>query len=640
MKIKYRPEIDGLRAIAVAAVVLYHAQISVLNNTSFSGGFIGVDIFFVISGYLITSIILKELVTTGKFSFKYFYERRIRRLLPALLLVTIVSIPLAWVFLMPKNFLDFIQSVLYALGFTSNFYFLSGLEYNTDVGLSKPFLHTWSLSIEEQYYILFPIFLLTIFKYFRNYLGIIFFFIFLVSLGIADWGSKNYPKFNFYILPTRGWELIAGSFLSYLELKIGREKKYFLSNSILSGTGFLLIIHSIIFFNDEMFHPSFYTISPVIGVCLIIWFSNKRDFLTKLLSSKTLVSLGLISYSLYLWHYPIFTFLEAKFFYFYNDLKIIAILLSITISIISYIYVEKIARQRLNFKILLKIILFIYFIIFITLSYLIKNQSELINNKKIKYHHFLDFEKYDSEGDYFLRNYNYDNFDERKKVFIIGDSYSKDLLNSFNYNKELSKKYYFYIPSSKEYKTLGNYQLVCFLRFLKNNDTTCQNNDYTSHLKKQYEMSDYIIFANKGPSRYLERFLEINEFLKKDNKRFLVFLDDVRGKFVNNLNDLDRFVYIHNRSPNNEEKEFLEKNFYQNSMSQNVKKLNRIKSMFKNHNISFLTRSELYCDHKNKRCKMITKNDEKIYYDSGHLTNAGANFFSSNIGKIVEELSQ
>src|SRR5210317_204373 len=166
MKLTYRPEIDGLRTIAVGAVILYHAQITILGHQPFKGGFIGVDIFFVISGYLIISIILKELVTTGTFSFKHFYERRIRRILPALLFVMLASLTFTWMYLLPSSFIDFFESILYLLGFSSNFYFhYSGQQYGAESGLLKPFLHTWSLSVEEQYYILFPIFLLVSFKF-------------------------------------------------------------------------------------------------------------------------------------------------------------------------------------------------------------------------------------------------------------------------------------------------------------------------------------------------------------------------------------------------------------------------------------------------------------------------------------------
>ena len=169
MKINYRPEIDGLRAIAVVSVVLYHAQLSIYGIKPFQGGYIGVDIFFVISGYLITSIILKELFTKGTLSLQLFYERRVRRILPALLLVMLTSLPFAWLLFLPNTFIDFSKSILYSLGFTSNLYFhYTGQEYGAVSGLLKPFLHTWSLSVEEQFYILFPTFLLIIFKFFRK----------------------------------------------------------------------------------------------------------------------------------------------------------------------------------------------------------------------------------------------------------------------------------------------------------------------------------------------------------------------------------------------------------------------------------------------------------------------------------------
>ena len=160
LKISYRPEIDGLRCLAVLAVVFYHAQLKVNETTYFTGGFIGVDIFFVISGYLISSIIFKELIETENFSFRYFYERRVRRILPALFFIIVVSLPFSWIYLYPQELVSFSKSILYTLGFSSNFYFhFSGLEYGSPESILKPYLHTWSLSVEEQFYVIFPIFL-------------------------------------------------------------------------------------------------------------------------------------------------------------------------------------------------------------------------------------------------------------------------------------------------------------------------------------------------------------------------------------------------------------------------------------------------------------------------------------------------
>src|SRR6056300_619926 len=242
MKLTYRPEIDGLRAIAVGAIILYHAQITILGHQLLPGGFIGVDIFFVISGYLITSIILKELLTIGSFSFKHFYERRVRRILPALLFVMLVSLPFAWMYLIPSSFIDFSKSILYSLGFSSNFYFWSsGEQYGATSGLLKPFLHTWSLSVEEQYYILFPVVLIFTFKYFRKHLVHILVLGLIISLGLAEWTSRNYPSASFYFLHTRMWELLAGSTLAYFEITNGKRGENKTFNLILPSIGLLLI---------------------------------------------------------------------------------------------------------------------------------------------------------------------------------------------------------------------------------------------------------------------------------------------------------------------------------------------------------------------------------------------------------------
>ena len=226
MKIIYRPEIDGLRAIAVISVILFHLQININGYQFFRGGYIGVDVFFVISGYLISSIIFKELFKTGNFSFMKFYERRIRRILPVLIFVIIISIPIAWLYLYPNNLVDFSKSILSSLGFISNHYFHhSANAYAAESSLLLPFLHTWSLSIEEQFYIIFPITIFFIFKYFKNYLIHIIIFTLFVSLIIAEWASWNYTVANFYFLPTRVWELLAGSVLSYLDTANSYKKK-------------------------------------------------------------------------------------------------------------------------------------------------------------------------------------------------------------------------------------------------------------------------------------------------------------------------------------------------------------------------------------------------------------------------------
>ena len=453
MKLIYRPEIDGLRAIAVGAVILYHAQITIFGDQPFKGGFIGVDIFFVISGYLITSIILKELIITGSFSFKNFYQRRIKRILPALFFIMLASLPFAWIYLLPVSFIDFSKSILNSLGFSSNFYFhYSDQLYGTKSGLLKPFLHTWSLSVEEQYYILFPIVLLITFKYFRKYLIHILILGFVISLGLADWGSRNYPSFNFYILPTRGWELLAGSILAYFEITKGHRSKHQTLNLILPSIGLVLIGHSILFFNGKMFHPSFYTMSPIIGVCLIIWFSNKDELVTKILSTKLFVGVGLISYSLYLWHYPIFAFARINDF-FYGDIfyKLSLGLVIMILSIFTYYFIEKPFRnKKYKFKVLFSVILITAFVlVFINLNIIFKegykNRVPEIFDKNLSEAPWILLKNSDGEVCHDSIEVCKFNTSSDKKVYIIGDSQMGSL--TFDLKKRFVESNYQFITS-------------------------------------------------------------------------------------------------------------------------------------------------------------------------------------------------
>ncbi|MDC3356624.1 acyltransferase [Candidatus Pelagibacter ubique] len=430
MKISYRPEIDGLRAIAVGIVILYHSKISLFGHKYFEGGFIGVDIFFVISGYLITSIIFKELITTGSFNLKYFYERRIRRILPVLLFVMLVSFLFAWMYLLPISFIDFSNSILYSLGFSSNFFFhYSGQEYASPSGLYKPFLHTWSLSVEEQFYIIFPATLLITFKYFRKYLAHILIIACLISLGLAEWTSRNYPSLSFYFLHTRLWELLAGSILAYYEVTRGQRSNFKILNLILPLVGLLLIAHSVFFFDDEIFHPSILTLSSIIGVCMIIWFSNKDEFITKILSSKLFVGIGLISYSLYLWHYPIFAFSRVTGFTFENKIgQILSVVIIFILSVASYYLIEKPFRnKKYQFKKLLTIL--IGFIIFlISISFYVIHEDGIKSRIPKIFQNRLT--KSLNREDYYQK-------ENTQKVVLIGDSHSASL--EYNLNEEIKK---------------------------------------------------------------------------------------------------------------------------------------------------------------------------------------------------------
>ncbi len=445
MKISYRPEIDGLRSIAVVSVILYHAQIIIFNFKPFKGGYIGVDIFFVISGYLITSIILRELIDNGSFSFRNFYQRRIRRILPALLFVMLVSIPFSWIYLFPIDLIEYSKSILYSLGFASNFYFhFSGLEYGSPEGLLKPFLHTWSLSVEEQYYVIFPIILVYVFRYFKKYLIHILITFFLTSLLLADWGSQNYPSSTFYFLHSRVWELACGSLVALMEIKKGQRCQKKILCELFPILGLLLIIYSVVYFDNRTFHPSLYTLIPVIGVTLILWFSGKNDVVSKILSNKVLVGIGLISYSLYLWHYPLFSFAKNLELLFESNLgKLFLIIISFILATFSYYFIEQPARKKKSFKKVFLILIISIFIISIYSSVAIINKGFV---KRLKVKNYQEKQTYmyltQNNQPCFNRTEKFCNFgDNEKKIILLGDSHMGSL--AYNLNNRIKAKYSF-----------------------------------------------------------------------------------------------------------------------------------------------------------------------------------------------------
>ncbi len=336
----YRAEIDGLRALAVLPVIFFHAGFD-----WFKGGFVGVDVFFVISGYLITTIIISE-ISYGNFSLINFYERRARRILPALFFVMAACIPFSILWLSPSYLKDFGQSLIAVSTFSSNFLFWWESGYFDTAAELKPLLHTWSLAIEEQFYILFP--LILILSVYFGMSRILFFLsiIFLLSLALTFWGMNKSLSASFYLLPTRGWELLAGSFTAfYLN---NRELKIFnLLKEILSILGFCMIIYSIVMFDETTPFPSHYTLIPVLGTVLIIIFSDSNTFLSTLLSFRPLVAVGLVSYSAYLWHQPLFAFARHRLFDDVSHLLLIALsFISLILAWITWKYVEQPFRNK------------------------------------------------------------------------------------------------------------------------------------------------------------------------------------------------------------------------------------------------------------------------------------------------------
>tara|TARA_B100000767_G_scaffold239608_1_gene234928 strand:+ start:337 stop:2199 length:1863 start_codon:yes stop_codon:yes gene_type:complete len=337
---KYRAEIDGLRALAVLPVIFFHAGFE-----WFSGGFVGVDVFFVISGYLITTIIISEMAE-AKFSIVNFYERRARRILPALFFVMAACLPFAWLWLTPSDLKGFGQSLIGASTFSSNILFWLQSGYFDTGSELKPLLHTWSLAVEEQYYILFPIFLLLTWRLGIKWILILLFMTFIVSLGAAHWGAYNKPSPTFFLLSTRGWELLIGVFAAFY-LKYNPHLQSQVSNQVLSLAGFSMIVYSIIIFDETTPFPSLYALVPTIGTGLLILCAVPNTAVHNLLSLKPIVAMGLISYSAYLWHQPLFAFTRHRFLGETSDLLLIALcFFSLVMAWFSWRFIEKPFRNK------------------------------------------------------------------------------------------------------------------------------------------------------------------------------------------------------------------------------------------------------------------------------------------------------
>lgn len=336
----YRADIDGLRAIAVLLVVFFHAF-----PTRIAGGFIGVDIFFVISGFLISSIILKEL-KHNNFTILGFYKKRINRIYPALIVVLVTSIIASKFFLFTSEIIKFNLSTFFSTIFGANLYFLNTLNYFDNQAESHPLLHLWSLGVEEQFYIFWPFLLIFVSKITSPKAIVLIVSILVLSFLTNILFVETHQSAVFYLPFTRFWELGFGSLCAYLIRKpfftdALHKQTLFLNPDLISITGLLLIVLGVFVTKADSFFPGWYALLPVIGSGLIILTGDKSNFAKQLIANKLFVFIGLISYPLYLWHWPILAFGHIQLGYLMvGPIKVSLILLSIVLAIATYYLVE------------------------------------------------------------------------------------------------------------------------------------------------------------------------------------------------------------------------------------------------------------------------------------------------------------
>ena len=442
-KLKYRQDIDGIRAISVIAVILFH-----FDSVYLPGGFLGVDIFFVISGYLITSILIKEF-DNKYFHLTNFYNRRIRRIAPVLFLVILITNFISLFFLFPEELLNLFNTNISIIFFFSNFYFWKNTDYFNDIASQSPLLHTWSISVEEQFYIFFPLIFLFFLKQNKKKL-LIYFVITIILLSIisASYLSKFSSDANFFFTTSRIFEIGIGVLCALIvsENLINKKfSKFF--NTNLSIISFVILISSFFIFAENNHLPNYLTLIPLFATVYFI-LNNREDFISKFLSSKYLVIIGKSSYSLYLFHLPIFFFLDLYNLYYF---KFLSIPLLFLISYVSWKHFETPFRNKkiIDDKRLFSFLIIGLFILF-SISLNKDKLSILLNGKILQNDFYYQMEKANSDrgqlltknckiytrsiNKEFLKEFEQCKSKYNNSILIIGDSHADDLFNAFVLN--------------------------------------------------------------------------------------------------------------------------------------------------------------------------------------------------------------
>ena len=638
----YRPEIDALRAIAVLSVIIFHFKKNLL-----PGGFLGVDIFFVISGYLITSLFIEEFKAKNSFSFSNFINKRLRRLLPAMLFTIFITIIPAYIFLLPSEFNQLINSSFFSIFFSSNFYFnFVGQDYWLNVASTKPLLNLWSLSLEVQYYLIFSLFIFIFFKYFRNFFSPSCLIVFFVSLIYVFNNSIDTNPSSFYLLHARIWEFLPGSLIALYQNRI-RSFFYFINENVFIVLSILFFAISLIFYKKLGINIVYYNLFAVTGSCLLIIFLQPNTIFFKILTNKILVFIGLISYSLYLIHYPLIIIYRS--FYFQNTYsnqtiyeEIIIIFLLFFLSVFSYFFIEKIFRnkKKINLKKFFLSILISITLIFSASAYMLKQNQNIEKSK---------FDNINIDNNFYSKEYT-NNFitpineinKKKKNLLIIGDSQANNFYMSLALNQNKIKNI------QLNYIKLSNNNFKCLYVFLYDytkNIPGCDHKqislykNFKNSINKRKEIynllnkSDYIFFSK----RWIDDDIKyLNHFIKKIKDQNIIMISNrnVQFKIVKNkFTPLDISIIMNKKVPTNDMLIKLEKKYYEyydsNPSYKNIS--NELKILANDNKIKYIDRVSFQCDRDNGKCYVLSDKSDKLVYDIDHFTLEGAKFFGKKI---------
>ena len=648
---KYRPEIDGLRAFAVIPVILFHAGVG-----SFSGGFVGVDIFFVISGYLITTIILSE-KEKGTFSLVDFYERRARRILPALFFVTFVSLLCAWFLFLPSDMDRFSRSLVAVSLFSSNILFWKEAGYFGGANELKPLLHTWSLAVEEQFYIFFPLFLMLMWRFRKRWIFSSLVLVAVVSLIGSQWAAYSEPTANFLLLPTRVWELALGAFVAFYFLYCKQLNRVLLSHQFVAETlsfvGMLMIGYAIYSFDKTVPFPSFYALVPTVGTCLIILFSSSQGFVGRLLGAKLFVGIGLISYSAYLWHQPILAFARYSGVAEQNELFLVGIAsLSFPLAYFTWKFVEAPFRRKEIFsKRAISIFSLLGSLVFIGIglagyfnggfqqrSFVYGYTDLLVRNYQpdngiLQKQSWSNLKKLSGDSSYSIIGNDYDRQlwykegDNRKKILLVGNSHSKDMYNTFLCSEDVRKnfqvaRYGAYISDLNEegsdFFSTPNYKkadiLMIVTRYSKSDSIAMD-----AFVQRLLTDGKIVVIARGVDEFHSGKKITVTDGILQEKIRSGVSINDFSVTSI--VGEVEAAYY----------------NKFSSGNRTDVLKISDIaieKIAAKHKEVILLDRMDYVVDKELKRYFVVNDQFEKFFYDYGHYTLEGAVFFGEQIDKI------
>lgn len=617
----YRAEIDGLRALAVLPVILFHAGFEL-----FSGGFIGVDVFFVVSGYLITTIIISE-ISEGKFSIVNFYERRARRILPALFFAILISAVAAPFFLLPDQIKDLGQSFIAIGTFLSNYFFYIELDYFNEFSKKNPLLHTWSLAVEEQFYFIFPIILLLLHRLGKKAYFILFSLILFLSFISAVILSNTNSTLAFYSLHTRAWELMAGALVSlalfyYRQFIDGYIYKRQSIVSLINLSSVACLLGSFLLFSKQVMHPSYLTIIPVASTALLILFLREGDLIFRIFSNRILVNIGLISYSLYLVHNIVFAYIDIELDYLSNKelmfFKFMWIPIIFIISLFSYRYIEQPFRSKSLTSLRIFSLSAICLLGIVSAGFFthVKNgfsQEILAYDLARGIEPFVDG-PYEQERiaaieaklqSQILNAPVCLNTEECRKIVVVGDSFAHDTYLSLASTLKNSNIKLFTLDDS------------CIESFLSHNfrsSNRCKNQsgsieDYNSMI----ERASHVLITNKWLDSTINKAISLAKHTSSWTNARVTIIDSI---LFANLQTLHRKIDVGQQSPIE-----LSNNFYdyirQDRLATSVKLKNLV---MQENDLNFISRFEFFCNSAERTCKLLDEEGKPLIWDNGHLS--------------------